>query len=481
METQARPNFLWICADQLRRDALGSYGNEFVKTPNLDELARTGVQFDNCYSQSPVCTPSRASFLTGRYPRTIGLRQNGQCISSSTDLITRQLADAGYSVGLAGKLHLAACNPSVTTSMEPRTNDGYGDFHWSHHPDPDWPTNEYIHWLREKGATYGTAPYQRSRYVEAGMPSELHHTTWCAEKAINFIEGFGGAPSPWMFSVNLFDPHHPFDPPVEYLERYSSFIDDVPLPNYEPGELENKPRVQQIDHAAAYNTAGLYPFAEMSAEDHRLIRAAYWAMVDHIDAQVSRMLTALDRSGQRENTVIIFTSDHGEMLGDHGIYLKGPYFYEPAVGVPLIISLANQFSPGRRDSLVELMDLAPTIIELAGVSHSDGVQARSLVPSLYSASATHRTDVYSEYLNAMPWHPEQRPWATMLRTGTHKVVLHHDDSNTGELYDLTADAAETRNLWYERSHSDLRFDLVKRLCDRIAHTADPAPRRVANW
>ena len=136
MSDISRPNILWICTDQQRWDTLGCYGNPYVHTPHIDRLASEGVLFERCFSQSPVCTPSRASFLTGRYPRTTRCRQNGQDIPDDEVLVTRLLADAGYVCGLAGKLHLSACNPSVTPEMEPRIDDGYEVFHWSHDTHP---------------------------------------------------------------------------------------------------------------------------------------------------------------------------------------------------------------------------------------------------------------------------------------------------------------------------------------------------------
>src|SRR4029079_8558778 len=183
------PNILWICTDQQRRDTLGCYGNPFVRTPNLDALARSGIQFENAFCQNPVCTPSRASFLTGRYPRTTRARQNGQQIPSDEILVTRMLADHGYTCGLAGKLHLSPMHPKHPARSERRIDDGYSTFHFSHHPWPDpRKDNEYIDWLTSKGATFKTPPFRGSKYVESGMPPELHHTTWCADRAIDFIQ-----------------------------------------------------------------------------------------------------------------------------------------------------------------------------------------------------------------------------------------------------------------------------------------------------
>lgn len=483
MSTQKPPNILWVCTDQQRWDTLGSYGNTFVNTPIADQLAKDGVLFENTFCQSPVCTPSRASFLTGRYPRTTRCRQNGQDIPDTELLVTRLLKDYGYVCGLSGKLHISTCNPKVVPGTERRIDDGYDDFHWSHDPSPKWPTNEYHHWLREKGITYQVESYNGSKYVEAGMAEEHHQTTWCAEKAITFIHENAIYGSPWCFTVNIFDPHHPFDPPREYLERYLDKLTDIPLPNYQNGELANKPAFQQNDHRNAYNTNGWFDNEVMTDDDHRLITAAYWAMCDLIDAQLGRMIAALEETDQLDNTIIIFMSDHGEMLGDHGIYLKGPYFYESAVHVPLIVSMPGTIQAGvRSNALVELTDIAPTILEAAGIEIHPGMQGQSLWEKLTGESDlnTHREDVYSEYYNAMPWHKGPTAQATMLRTKDYKLVSAHS-LNTGELYDLNADPTETHNQWDNPEYAGVKLEMLHRLCNRMAWTVDPLPLRRADW
>jgi arylsulfatase A-like enzyme len=483
-----RPNILWICTDQQRWDTLGATGNRHVRTPNLDRFFAQSAQFEGAYCQSPVCTPSRASFLTGRYPRTTRTRQNGQDIPEDEVLVTRLLADAGYACGLSGKLHLSTCHPSVSPVMERRINDGYSAFHWSHHPGyagektNNWPLNEYNLWLAQKGENYRAEPVGESRYVKFGPRAENHQTTWCAEKAIDFINAHAGRGTPWLFSVNFFDPHHPFDPPAEYLERYLDRLDEIELPNYREGELAGKPVFQRIDHSGAYGGHAGMPFDKMSDADHRLVRAAYYAMCDLIDDQVGRMLEALDASGQRENTIVIFMSDHGELVGDHGIYLKGPFFYEPAVHVPLAIGLPGAIAPRRIEGLVELVDLAPTLLEAAGMPAHPGMQGRSLWPLLTGpGTRTQTEDVYCEYYNAMPWHRDPLlPFVTMLRTDTHKLVVSHGEA-AGELYDLVADPLEQANLWSAPEALAIKCDLLKRMTDRMAWTADPLPLRRAAW
>jgi arylsulfatase A-like enzyme len=520
------PNVLWICTDQQRFDTLGCYGNDLVDTENVDELAAEGVRFDRAFCQSPVCTPSRASFLTGRYPRTTRTRQNGQAIPDDEVLVTRQLADAGYTCGLSGKLHIAPGNPEHADRVpmtERRIDDGYADFHWSQDPiNRDlWPTNEYHQWLRERGVEYETRPYRDSEYVQTSMPAEHHATTWCAEKAITFVEENERFDDPWLFSVNIFDPHTPFDPPEAYLERYVDRLAEIPLPDYTDGERETKPIYHSVPPGSSERAR--FPFDEMSDRDHRMMRAAYWAMIDLIDDQVGRMLDALERTGQREDTIVIFMSDHGEMLGDHGIYLKGPYFYEPAVRVPLVVSAPELVEPGRvSDALVELTDVSPTLLDAAGVEHHPGMQGASLWPMLTGEAPldSHRESVYSEYYHALErpgfydrfqeetgpergtesFHrPFERtdvmpafhdklddvegvtlPYATMVRTDRYKLVRVHG-LDTGELYDLEADPSETENRYDDPDYADVRARMFERLADRMAGTIDPLPQRHARF
>jgi arylsulfatase A-like enzyme len=280
----------------------------------------------------------------------------------------------------------------------------------------------------------------------------------------------------------MFDPHHGFDPPPAYLERYMDSLQAIPLPDYARGELAAKPPYQSIDHEGAYGGGCGFPFREMSPHDHRLVRAAYWAMCDLIDAQIGRLLAALEETAQRSNTIVLYTSDHGEMLGDHGIYLKGPYFYEPAVRVPLIVSWPGRVVPRRSRALVELTDLAPTLLEAVGLPRGPGMQGLSLWPLLSAPDAPdrHREDVYSEYYNAMPWHRDPTAQLTMLRTQRHKIVVDHSHA-AGELYDLAADPGEHRNLWDDPGARDAKSDLLLRLCNRMAWTVDPLPPRRAAW
>jgi arylsulfatase len=312
-----RPNILWICTDQQRFDTIHALGNAHIRTPNLDRLVAEGVAFTNAYCQAPICTPSRASFLTGRYPSTLHVNRNGnEFFPPDVPLITRELADLGYDCGLVGKLHLSACEGRV----EQRPDDGYRVFKWSHHPKPEpyWPTaqHDYQQWLSDQGVVWeeaygGETPdgSDARTEFEAGIAARYHQTTWCAEETVAFIREQRQAP--WLMSVNPFDPHPPFDPAPEYMARMD--VDAMPLPLFRPEELESQLRFSEVDHQTKT------PVSPHDYDARRMV-AAYYAQIEHLDDAVGQMLAALEETGQRENTIILFTSDHGEMLGDHGAW-----------------------------------------------------------------------------------------------------------------------------------------------------------------
>lgn len=264
------------------------------------------------------------------------------------------------------------------------------------------------------------------------------------------------------------------------MKRYLDRLDEIPLPSYAEGELDSKPAVQRRDHLGAYANPKLYPFNKMSEKDHRYIRAAYWAMCDLVDEQVGRMLEALERTGQLNNTIVIYMSDHGELLGDHGIYLKGLHFYEESVHVPLIISYPGTFKANtRKSTFVELVDLAPTLLEAAGVPMHPGIQGKSLMPVLTGMQADHREEIFCE-VEESRGEEESTEGAVMVRTKTHKLVLHHPN-NEGELYDLQTDPQERDNLWDNAGHMDVKLLMMELMCRRLAEKVDPSSPKVAPW
>jgi len=463
------PNILWICTDQQRFDTIASLGNPHIRTPNIDRLVRDGVAFTHAYCQSPICTPSRASFLTGRYPSTVhGCMNGNDTWAEAAPLVTKLLKDVGYDCGLAGKLHLAG----AAYRMEPRPlDDGYRVFHWSHDPNDRWPTSHaYADWVHSQG--YRLAELHES---PDGIPARLHQTTWCADRAIEFMrEAHAG---PWLMSVNIFDPHAPFNPPKEYLDRYDPAT--LPGPYFRESDLDAQAKLAGVDFQN--------PSRRPETFDAKWHQAAYYAMIELIDDNVGRMLDALEETGQRENTVVIFMSDHGETLGDHGLLLKGNRFYEGLVRVPLIVAWPGHFSAGLvSDALVELTDVAPTLLELADAPPPERMDGRSLLPILTGQADphTHRDFVRCEYYRALnPDGPGRDGgsfavhFGTMHRTRMHKLCVYHGHP-TGELFDLEADPWEFDNRWDDPAQAATRFELMKASFDGLAFAVDLGPKQV---
>lgn len=469
----AMPNVLWICADQQRFDTIAGLNNQHIHTPNLRKLMDESVTFTHAFVQNTVCSPSRASFLTGRYPHTTGLRANGQRIRPGERLVTRILADNGYTCGLSGKLHLSPC---AGGRNEDRIDDGYQVFWWSHDLTDSWPGKNMWHvWLKDKGVKWPQAP-RGSELWGVPVDPQYTQTAWCSEMAIQFMRQQRKF-NPWLMSVNIFQPHHPFWPAQDYLSRYDA--EKMPSPQYHDGELDSKPVFQRVDHQAAYAGTGI-SFAKTDDRTHRQITAAYYAMIEQVDTEVGRMMKVLEQTGQADNTIVIFMSDHGEMLGDHGIYLKGPYFYDCMIRVPLIIRWPGKYKAGlKSDALVEMIDLAPTLLEAAGVPVPSGVQGRSLTPVLTGNATEHRDSIYSEHFDSSFLY-DPPPMAACVRNRSHKLSYYHGLA-AGELYDLRKDPGEFENLWASAGAKDVRAEMMEKLMGRMVETVDPLPERKSTW
>lgn len=482
-QEKRKPNILWICADQQRYDTIAALGYPHVSTPNLDQLASEGVAFERAYCQAPICTPSRASFLTGMYPSSIHVNRNGNpTFPDFPPLISKRLADAGYACGLIGKLHLT----SAYRRIETRTDDGYRYWQYSHAPRDDWQSgHDYADWLRSKGADLGELTKEL-----AGVPAELHQTTWCAEKTIEFIEA--NRDRPWFASVNIYDPHPPFNPPQAYRDQFDPRAVKPPL--FRESDLAQQAKLAAVDFQSAARhpdnldiKSPILPQSPTSSyvenetggdRDARTLIAAYYAMIKLIDDQVGRMLGALDASGQRDNTIVIFTSDHGESLGDHGLIQKGCRFYEGLVRVPLIWSWRGRFAAGLRSgALVELTDIAPTLLDVCGLETPVYMTGKSLLPLLSGERVPeqHREFVRCEFIDALDM-PDATV-ATMHFDGRYKLIVYHNHQ-LGELYDLETDPGEFEDLWDSAAHQGLKLELLGRSFDAAMLTLYRGPERI---
>lgn len=462
-----RPNILWYCTDQQRFDTIGALGNPYVCTPTIDSLVTEGVAFTHAYCQSPICTPSRSSFMTGMYPSRLHNTRNGnESFPATHPVITKLIADSGYHCGMIGKFHLQ----SSGYRTEPRIDDGFDYWQFSHAPRDDWSEgHHYAEWVRQQGGDLDAMRESAERVCP-----EMHQTTWASECAIEFIQDRMNDSTPWLLNLNVYDPHPPFIPPKAYADRFNPA--DMPGPHFRTSDLEQQAKLGELDFQDEIRTP--------QEHDAHRVQALYYAMIAQIDDQLARILQTLDATGQRENTVILFTSDHGEALGDHGLMYKGCRFYEGLVRVPLIFSWPGHFQQNvKSEALVELLDMSSTLLEATGVNIPEQIQGRSLMPILRGEAPASelRSFVRSEYFDALDPHftGGSGTFGTMFRTRQHKLCMYHD-KQIGELYDLIADPWEFENLWDSSDHQKIKNQLIREAFDaHVVLTTDMGSPRIA--
>jgi choline-sulfatase len=445
-----KPNILFIMDDQHRFDYLGAAGASFVRTPNIDALAASGIRFTQCTTNAPVCAPSRIGLASGLHPCRLGSLDNGSFLPPDTTSYYQRLRDGGYRVGCVGKLDLA----------KPDSYNGrYGDrpraYQWGfthpvecegkmHAGSSATPIGPYTHFLAERGLLQTFHDdYRQRRGIRGGspdsaLPTDAFEDSYIGRRAAAWIDDIADD-FPWHLFVSFVGPHDPFDPPTEYADRYR----DADMPAAVSAYTADKP-----DWIARR-------VVDMTADEIAVSRRQYCAAIELIDDQVGLILAALARRGMDGNTHIIFASDHGEMLGDHGLYTKS-VAYEASLRVPLILAGPGIEGGRASASLVELIDVNPTICQLAGLPRQQGIDGRSLVPVVDGRSETHRTETVSALRNFR-----------CLRTERYKLIQNYNSIT--ELYDLAQDPNELRNL--ADDEPDTVRDLGQRLHQRFA--ADP--------
>ena len=364
-----RPNVLLLYTDQQRWDALGCSGNPYIHTPNLDALARTGAVFQNAFCNNPVCMPSRQSMLSGLYPSTLGCTCNGVEMPEDVPNVATLLKPYGYHTANLGKIHFL--NHSNRDHREPHPSYGFDTMIVS--DEPGCYDDAYIKWVAERDPAHvplcrvGTPPAYQGPPVEAPPrdperpyvfdgAEDLTHSAFVAEETAGFIRCRRG---PWFAIAGFYAPHSPLNPPKRFVEMYDP--DKLPPPAQAEGEAPHGGRPRDLSDAK-----------------WREIKAYYYAFVSHVDDQVGRILAALDDTGRREDALVVFTSDHGDHLGDHALLGKGPPGWDSCCRVPLIVSWPGRFAAGqRREEIVEAVDFLPTVLDCCGVQVPPFDQGRS--------------------------------------------------------------------------------------------------------
>lgn len=447
-----RPNILILYTDQQRWDALGANGNRDVQTPQLDRLASEGLNFDHCFVQNPVCMPSRVSFLTGQYPSQLSITHMGVPVPEATITLPALLHPYGYVSANIGKLHFL---PHANRDHR-LPHPSYGFDHLEVTDEPGCYEDAYRAWVRRKAPdqldtiSVGLPPaaevWQRTlglrdqivhppeRFPKRALSfrgrSDVTHTAFVAEQTMAFLEQHRD--HPFLCIAGFYSPHSPWVAPQEFLDRFNPAA--FSLPTFPP-EVE------------AQRSSNSFSDAELRAARH-----GYYAMISEVDHHVGRILEHLDRCGLREETIVIFTSDHGEWLGEHLRYGKGYPAPDCVSRVPLLVRWPERIrAPGRTiEQIVEAVDVVPTLLEWAGIQRPPFLGGHVLPEDNTSEAAAALTE-------GAGW----KAW----RTSQFRYVVHHDGRellfdltcDPGEYYDVAADPA------YSATLADLRHQLLQRL------------------
>jgi len=510
MPETTRPNILWIIADQLRADHVGFGGNPIVRTPHLDALARRGTVFDRAYVANPICMPNRCSMLTGRMPTAHGVIFNDRSLAWTSNTFVRQLSAAGYDTALIGKSHIqhglsrnvVRADQRAPTAIDPypdgwdtlenaeRYFDGapsIEDFYGFRHVEfaighGDAVAGHHYCWAVERGAdrsllrpdwTPGSAALDRYpgwwQVYQPALPEDFHSTTFVTERTIARLEAVAQQDAPFLIQCSFPDPHHPFTPPGRWWDAYRS--DDMPEPPTFDDPLTDAPAHLRLIRALRPSPNPVQMFGA-TREIVRHAMAAEFGMIEMMDDGIGQVLGALERLGLANTTVVLFTSDHGDMFGDHGLMLKATMHYQGCLRVPLVIARPGA-AAARTQSLASSLDLAQTCLDIAGVPPFADMQGVSLVPVLDDAQAEVRDHVLVEEDFPLALRGSPLPLRSRsLITRAHRYSRY--SSGDVELYDLTTDPDELENLAVRSPGSAARHALNERMLDAMTAAA-PMP------
>ena len=421
------PNFLLLMADQLTASVLPAYGGG-ARTPHIDALAQRGVVFESFYCNSPLCAPSRYSFMAGRLPSKIGAYDNAAELSAQTPTFAHYLRSAGYQTALSGKMHF--CGPDQLHGFEERlTTDIYpADFGWT----PDWSRfEERPAWYHTMDSVTAAGHCVRTNQID------FDDEVVSAARQKLFDVARSRDRRPFCLVVSMTHPHDPYVVPQPYWDRYADAVIDPP--RVARDAVVDDPHSRRLRHVIGLNEQT--PDAGQVAAARR----AYLGAVSYVDDQVGALLGTLRETGLGDNTIVLLLADHGDMLGERGLWYK-MNFFEPACRIPLIVCAPRRFAPHRAAGHASLVDLLPTLVELGGGrsdrEYAEPVDGLSLVPMLTGSGTGGRVaqpEVVGEYLAEGAIAP-----IVMIRRGRFKFV--HSSADPDQLYDLEADPLELRNL-----------------------------------
>ena len=514
-----RPNFLFIITDQHRADHLGCYGNSIVQTPHIDSIAKHGTRWNRFYVANPICMPNRASIMTGRLCSSHGARHNGIPLSKDHTTFVELLRDAGYRTGLIGKSHLqsftglAATNtfepdadkhtpspglrdaiknnrqtPEYDLEVAPKWNTPLAEridehFYGFEHVEVaadhgDQACGDYALWARSQRPDFddlvgpdNALPDNRINAPQAwrtAVPEELYSTHWIAEQSAAWLRERADDDAPFFLQMSFPDPHHPFTPPGKYWDLYNP--DDMPLPeSFGKGELPPLKAMRAAREDGTAKRTSQDPFA-VTEDEARDITALTYGMITMVDDAIGRVLAQLESLGLDDNTIVVFTSDHGDYMGDHGLMLKLLLHYQGLIRVPFIwYDPTDTAQPGEDDGLSSSIDIAATVLARAGVQAYNGIQGRDL----FNSTPPEAILVEEDSQRVMTGFDKPQRVRTVV-TERYRMSL-REGEDWDELYDLQTDPAEVDNRYDDPTAADIRQSLTETMLRRTIELQDRSP------
>ncbi len=484
--SQERPNILLITSDQQHWNTLGCLNSE-IETPNLDRLAEQGTLFNRAYVPNPTCTPTRASIITGMYPSQHGAYSLGTKLMEDVHTVGEDFSDAGYQTALVGKAHFQPLRErDGYSSLESypimqdldfwRGFNGpfYGFEHVElarNHVDEAHVGQHYAIWMEENGLDNwrdyfrpptGNNRSQRHKWL---IPEEFHYDRWIAERSNALMSEYAENDDPFFLWASFFDPHPAYLVPEPWDTMYDPAA--LTVPTASPGEHDRNPPHFQMTQQRKPNFSpwresgqGIHGMRSHLFDKEAMAKniAVYYAMTTLMDKYIGVILDKLEALGLAENTLVLFTSDHGHFYGQHGLIAKGPFHYEDLIKVPYIVRMPGRTPAGRRsEALQTLVDLAPSFLSVCGIEPPGTMTGVDQSAVWFGEADSARDHVVVEN--------RHEPTTIHVKTyvdARYKLTVYYQQTY-GELFDLEADPGETNNLWDDPSYSALKAELIQKL------------------
>jgi arylsulfatase A-like enzyme len=505
-------NVLYIISDQHRADHLSCSGNKVLKTPNIDRLARQGVRFTNAFCTNPMCMPNRATLITGVYPNIHGVRSNGMILSSEIPTIIQTLVKSGWHTAAFGKLHHQFNTPPYR--IHDKSTESFGD--WVFPKEGFYPVREnfpipyygyqevetvighgpcltghYMDWLEERSPDLADSMRKRwenidnffSVFTEHDLPVELYSSAYVTERTISFLERHAKGEygnKPFYVHCSYPDPHQPVYPPGKYKDLYDPMAIELPK------SFKDLEKLRKHPYLAPYiNVMPGAMLRETSEEEARKFIAYTYGTLALIDDNIGQLLAALDKLGYADNTIVVYNSDHGDLMAEHGLLFKGPSAFMGVFQIPMVWRGPGISKSAVTNALMSSIDYPKTILNLLGIPnrrHPPDMQGYDMTPVLKEPT---NPNVEPRDCCLIENDEEVGPMGPIyarlrhLITKEHKLSIYQGYEDYGDLFDRKKDSEELNNLWFNQEYKDIRFYMVNKLLQECLKIQTRYPKRLA--